>query len=158
MMKGISQHITADKVNLMLREARGMFLFPEPENRLARMGLVLIEPRHGEGMTLRVAVPFDARNGATTGISAADRAWSILRAIHPDVAPGTFASGYILPLVARTSGLHDCRGHTEGAVELARYGRSVSGGCHVRSNQPRRRDGQRRRVEGLRLPSWLQNY
>lgn len=116
-----AEHITAEKVNLMLREARGMFLFPAPEGHLQQMGLPLIEPRHGDGMTPRFAVPFDARDGVSTGISAADRARSVLQAIRPDATPERFrVPGHILPLAARPGGLHERQGHTEGSVELAR--------------------------------------
>lgn len=116
-----AQFITPEKINLMLREARGMLLFPAPKEHLHKLGISLIEARNGDAMTPRFGVPFDAREGVTTGISAADRATTIQRAIHPEAGPDDFViPGHVLPLAARTGGLRARQGHTEGAVELAR--------------------------------------
>lgn len=116
-----AQFITAEKVNLMLAEARGMFLFPAPENLWRQLDIPLIQPRHGDAQTPRFGLPFDARRGISTGISAADRAYTVRAALEPGVGPDDFAiPGHVLPLAARAGGLAERQGHTEGAVELAR--------------------------------------
>lgn len=116
-----AQFITAEKVNLMLAEARGMFLFPAPEDHLRQLGIPLIQPRHATPTSPRFGLPFDARLGITTGICAADRATTVRRAAHADAGPDDFViPGHVLPLAARAGGLAARQGHTEGAVELAR--------------------------------------
>ena len=116
-----AQLITAEKVNLMLTEARGMFLFPAPEALWRQLDIPLIQPRHGDAKTPRFGLPFDARHGISTGISAADRAYTVRAALEPGAGPEDFAiPGHVLPLAARKGGLAERQGHTEGAVELAR--------------------------------------
>lgn len=116
-----AQFITAEKVNLMLAEARGMFLFPAPEALWRQLDIPLIQPRHGDAKTPRFGLPFDARRGISTGISAADRAFTVRAALEPGAGPDDFAiPGHVLPLAARAGGLAERQGHTEGAVELAR--------------------------------------
>ncbi|MSR83976.1 MAG: hypothetical protein EXS58_13800 [Candidatus Latescibacteria bacterium] len=116
-----AQFITAEKVNLMLAEARGMFLFPAPEALWRQLDIPLIQPRHGDAKTPRFGLPFDARRGISTGISAADRAYSVRAALEPGAGPDDIAiPGHVLPLAARDGGLAERQGHTEGAVELAR--------------------------------------
>ncbi len=116
-----AQLITPEKVNLMIAEARGMFLFPAPEDHLRQLGIPLIQPRHAHPTSPRFGVPFDARFGITTGISAADRAITVQRAARPEAGPDEFViPGHVLPLAACAGGLRARQGHTEGAVELAR--------------------------------------
>jgi 3,4-dihydroxy 2-butanone 4-phosphate synthase/GTP cyclohydrolase II len=116
-----AQLITAEKVNLMLAEARGMFLFPAPEELWRRLDIPLIQPRHGDAKTPRFCLPFDARRGIATGISAQDRAHTVRAALEPGAGPDDFSiPGHVLPLAARNGGLAQRQGHTEGAVELAR--------------------------------------
>ena len=116
-----AQFITAEKVNLMLAQARGMFLFPAPEDLWCQLGIPLIQPRHGDAKTPRFGLPFDARRGISTGISAADRASTVRAALEKGAGPDDFAiPGHVLPLAARNGGLGERQGHTEGAVELAR--------------------------------------
>lgn len=116
-----AQFITAEKVNFMLAEARGMFLFPAPEELWRQLEIPLIQPRHGDAKTPRFGLPFDARRGISSGISAADRAYTVRAALEPGAGPEDFAiPGHVLPLAARPGGLAQRQGHTEGAVELAR--------------------------------------
>jgi len=116
-----AQFIDAKKVNFMLKEARGMLHLATTRAHLERLGIDLIKPRNADAVTPRFGLPFDAREGITTGISAADRAETILRSLAPDAGPDDFViPGHILPLASRTEGLKVRRGHTEGSVELAR--------------------------------------
>ena len=116
-----AQFVTAEKINLMLTEARGMLHLATTRQHLERLEIPLIEPRNADAVTPRFGLPFDARTGITTGISAADRATTILRTLEPQAGPDDFViPGHILPLAARSAGLRARRGHTEGSVELAR--------------------------------------
>ena len=116
-----AQSISAEKINFMLREARGMLHLATTRPHMERLGIDLIEPRNADAVTPRFGLPFDAREGITTGISASDRAETILRSLAPDAGPDDFViPGHMLPLAARTEGLKVRRGHTEGSVELAR--------------------------------------
>ena len=116
-----AQFVTAEKINLMLREARGMLHLATTRAHLERLGIPLIEPRNADAITPRFGLPFDAREGITTGISAADRATTMRRSLEEGVGPDDFViPGHVLPLAARSEGLQVRRGHTEGSVELAR--------------------------------------
>jgi len=116
-----AQFVTAEKINLMLREARGMFHLPTTEEHLQRRGIPLIEPRNGDNNTPRFGYPFDAREGVGTGISVQARAKSIHTFLRDDVTADDFVvPGHILPLATHPQGMAARQGHTEGSVELAR--------------------------------------
>jgi 3,4-dihydroxy 2-butanone 4-phosphate synthase/GTP cyclohydrolase II len=116
-----AEYVTGEKVNTMLSAARGMFHLATTEAHLEQLGIPLITPRHGGQVTPRFGLPFDARRGIGTGISAADRALTIRQAIFPQSGPDDFViPGHVLPLAARRGGLRERQGHTEGSVELAR--------------------------------------
>ena len=116
-----AEHVTGAKINRMLKDARGMLHLATTEDHLARLGIGLIEPHNADRNTPRFGLPFDAVAGVTTGVSAADRAASILRVLDPEAGPGDFViPGHVLPLAARPEGLLGRQGHTEGSVELAR--------------------------------------
>ena len=73
---------------------------------LERLGIDLIQPRNADSRTPRFGLPFDARRGITTGISAGDRAVTIRRALEPAAGPEDFViPGHVLPLAADARGL-----------------------------------------------------
>jgi 3,4-dihydroxy-2-butanone 4-phosphate synthase len=116
-----AQHIDAARINTMLALARGMLHLATTKAHLERLGIDLIQPRNADSLTPRFGLPFDARHGITTGISAGDRAVTIRRALDPAAGPADFViPGHMLPLAADARGLAGRRGHTEGSVELAR--------------------------------------
>ena len=116
-----AQHIDADRINTMLALARGMLHMATTGSHLERLGISLIQPRNADQLTPRFGLPFDARQGITTGISAPDRAATIRRAVDPAAGPDDFViPGHVLPLAAHAEGLRGRRGHTDGSVELAR--------------------------------------
>ena len=116
-----AQHVDAARVNTMLALARGMLHLATTGVHLERLGIDLIKPRHADRRTPRFGLPFDARRGITTGISAPDRAVTIRRTLEPEAGPEDFViPGHVLPLAADPLGLRGRRGHTEGSVELAR--------------------------------------
>ena len=116
-----AERVSTAKINRMLQEARGLLHLATTEAHLARLGVGLIEPHNADWTTPRFGLPFDAREGIETGVSAADRATSIQRALGPDTGPADIViPGHVFPLAARPEGLLSRQGHTEGAVELAR--------------------------------------
>ena len=116
-----AEHVSGDKINRMLLEARGMLHLATTEEHLARLGVGLIEPHNADDATPRFALPFDVLEGVTTGVSAGDRAESIRRVLDPATGPDHIViPGHVLPLAARAEGLLARQGHTEGSVELAR--------------------------------------
>jgi 3,4-dihydroxy 2-butanone 4-phosphate synthase / GTP cyclohydrolase II len=116
-----AQFLTPEKVNVLDRQAGGMFLLATTEEHLERLGIPMIQPRNAGPDTPRFGVSFDAGSGIHTGMSVADRAKTVSLAIEPDTGAGDIViPGHVLPLAARPQGLRQRRGHTEGAVELAR--------------------------------------
>ena len=93
-----AQCVDADRINFMLREARGMLHLATTEDHLARIGIDLIEPKNADANTPRFGLPFDARSGISTGISAMDRAQTVQTALDPNAGPEDFViPGHMLP-------------------------------------------------------------
>ncbi len=116
-----AEKATPGAVNFMLREARGLLCVPLPRERAKQLGLkAMIEPpedSHETAFTISV----DARVGITTGISAHDRARTILALADPGSGPEDLARpGHVFPLIARDGGVLRRAGHTEATVDLCR--------------------------------------
>ena len=116
-----AEKITPDAINFMAKYGRGLICLPLTEERCDELHLPLMSPIntsvHGTAFTEAV----DARLGVTTGISASDRAITILAAIDPKTKPQDLARpGHIFPLRARTGGVLVRAGQTEASVDLAR--------------------------------------
>src|SRR5438876_3439750 len=124
-----AEKITPDAINFMAKYGRGLICMPLSEERCDDLRLPLMSPIntsvHGTAFTEAV----DARVGVTTGISASDRAITILTAIDPKTKPQDLARpGHIFPLRARTGGVLVRAGQTEAFVDLARIaGMSAAG-------------------------------
>src|SRR5438309_2486829 len=116
-----AEKITPDAINFMAKYGRGLICMPLSEERCDDLRLPLMSPIntsvHGTAFTEAV----DARVGVTTGISASDRAITILTAIDPKTKPQDLARpGHIFPLRARNGGVLVRAGQTEASVDLAR--------------------------------------
>lgn len=116
-----AEKITPEKVNFMLHEGRGVLCAPLPKSRCRELGL----SRQTEDNTSVLGTPFtvmvDKLEGCTTGVSAHDRAATILALSSPDSKAGDFGRpGHISPLYAQEEGVLRRAGHTEAAVDLAR--------------------------------------
>ena len=116
-----AEKITPEKVNFMLKHGRGVLCAPLPEERCVELGLT----HQVENNTSMLGTPFtvtvDKLEGCTTGVSAADRAATILALADPDSTPATFGRpGHINPLYARSRGVLRRAGHTEAAIDLCR--------------------------------------
>jgi 3,4-dihydroxy 2-butanone 4-phosphate synthase/GTP cyclohydrolase II len=105
----------------MAKEARGLICLPLERAMVER--LKLEQMGRGDNKTHRTAftVSIEAKEGVTTGISAADRSTTILTAIDPKSGPSDIATpGHVFPLLARDGGVLVRAGHTEAAVDLAK--------------------------------------
>ena len=117
-----AESATADKVNFMIKYARGLICMPVIGERLDELGMSLMvnsanTAMHGTAFTISV----DYKKGTTTGISASDRAATIEAIIRPDARPEDFAQpGHLFPLRYNEGGVLVRPGHTEAAVDLAR--------------------------------------
>src|SRR5881275_452622 len=116
-----AEKITPEVINFMAKYGRGLICMPLTEDRCDELHLPLMSPvntsAHGTAFTESI----DARVGVTTGISASDRAVTILTAIDPKTKPQDLARpGHIFPLRARHGGVLVRAGQTEASVDLAR--------------------------------------
>ena len=116
-----AEMITADKVNFMLREGRGVLCAPITISRAEELEL----PHQVTDNTSVLGTPFtvtvDKLEGCTTGVSAADRAATIRHLANPEAQAADFGRpGHINPLYAQDRGVLRRAGHTEAAVDLAR--------------------------------------
>ena len=116
-----AEKITPDAINFMAKYARGLICLPLTEDRCDELHLPLMSPIntsvHGTAFTEAI----DGRLGVTTGISASDRAITILTAIDSKTRPQDLARpGHIFPLRARNGGVLVRAGQTEASVDLAR--------------------------------------
>src|ERR1700760_4234361 len=116
-----AEKITPEAINFMAKYARGLICLPLTEDRCAELHLPLMSPIntsvHGTAFTEAI----DGRLGVTTGISASDRAITILTAIDSKTRPQDLARpGHIFPLRARNGGVLVRAGQTEASVDLSR--------------------------------------
>jgi 3,4-dihydroxy 2-butanone 4-phosphate synthase/GTP cyclohydrolase II len=116
-----AQFATPDAVNFMARHARGLICLAMTQQRVDQLGLPLMSQSNGTRHSTAFTVSIEARDGVTTGISAADRARTIAVAINADAGRDAIVTpGHVFPLVARDGGTLVRAGHTEAAVDIAR--------------------------------------
>ncbi|MBM3647363.1 MAG: 3,4-dihydroxy-2-butanone-4-phosphate synthase, partial [Alphaproteobacteria bacterium] len=116
-----AQWATSDAINFMAKHARGLICLALTRERVEQLGLPLMAKNNGTRHQTAFTVSIEAREGVTTGISAADRARTVAVAIDPSCGPQDIVTpGHVFPLVARDGGTLERTGHTEAAVDLAR--------------------------------------
>lgn len=116
-----AEKVTPDIINFMAKHGRGLICLPLTKERLQELNLPLMVPENTARYQTAFTVSIDAKEGITTGISAHDRAKTILTAIAPQTKPHDLARpGHIFPLQARDGGVLERAGQTEAAVDLAR--------------------------------------
>jgi 3,4-dihydroxy 2-butanone 4-phosphate synthase / GTP cyclohydrolase II len=116
-----AQFATPDAVNFMARHARGLICLALTQQRVEKLGLPLMSQQNGTRHQTAFTVSIEAREGVTTGISAADRAKTIAVAINPDSTRDNITTpGHVFPLLAREGGTLVRAGHTEASVDIAR--------------------------------------
>jgi 3,4-dihydroxy 2-butanone 4-phosphate synthase/GTP cyclohydrolase II len=116
-----AQFATPDAINFMARHARGLICLALTQHRVDKLGLPLMSQQNGTRHQTAFTVSIEAREGVTTGISAADRAKTIAVAINPESTRDDITTpGHVFPLLAREGGTLVRAGHTEASVDIAR--------------------------------------
>jgi 3,4-dihydroxy 2-butanone 4-phosphate synthase/GTP cyclohydrolase II len=116
-----AQMATPDAINFMAKYGRGLICLAMTKTRVDQLGLDLMSRNNGTRHSTAFTVSIEARDGVTTGISAADRARTIAVAIDASKGPEHIVTpGHVFPLVARDGGVLVRAGHTEAAVDVAR--------------------------------------
>jgi 3,4-dihydroxy 2-butanone 4-phosphate synthase/GTP cyclohydrolase II len=116
-----AQFATPDAINFMARHARGLICLALTQHRVEKLGLPLMSQQNGTRHQTAFTVSIEAREGVTTGISAADRAKTVAVAINPDTTRDDITTpGHVFPLLAREGGTLVRAGHTEASVDIAR--------------------------------------
>ena len=116
-----AQMATAEAINFMAKYGRGLVCLTLTRERIEHLGLSMMAPDNASRHQTAFTVSIEAREGVTTGISAADRARTVADAIDPAKGAQHIVSpGHIFPLMARDGGVLVRAGHTEAAVDVAR--------------------------------------
>ncbi|HVM22383.1 MAG TPA: 3,4-dihydroxy-2-butanone-4-phosphate synthase [Sphingomicrobium sp.] len=142
-----AQMATPDAINFMARHGRGLICLALAKERAEQLGLEPMTRTNRSRNETAFTVSIEARDGISTGISAADRARTIAVAIDAAHGPDALVSpGHVFPLIARPGGVLVRAGHTEAAVDVARLaGLNPSGViCEVM-----REDGSMARLDDL---------
>ena len=116
-----AQMATPDAINFMATHGRGLICLALAQQRVDTLGLQPMSRTNRSRMETAFTTSIEAREGVTTGISAADRARTISVAIDASKGPDDIVSpGHVFPLVAREGGVLVRAGHTEAAVDISR--------------------------------------
>jgi 3,4-dihydroxy 2-butanone 4-phosphate synthase / GTP cyclohydrolase II len=116
-----AEKATPEAINFMATHGRGLICLPLTETNVRRLGISMMVSENTSPFGTAFTVSVDSASGITTGISAADRAKTILDAIADDAKPQDLVTpGHIFPLRARNGGVLVRAGQTEGSVDLSR--------------------------------------
>jgi 3,4-dihydroxy 2-butanone 4-phosphate synthase/GTP cyclohydrolase II len=142
-----AQFATPEAINFMAKEGRGLICLSLTPERCDELGLELMAAKNESPFETPFTVSIEAREGVTTGISAADRARTIQVAIDPRSRPRDLVQpGHVFPLKSKPGGVLERTGQTEAAVDLARLAGLIPAGviCEVMND-----DGTMARVPDL---------
>lgn len=143
-----AEKVTPEAINFMARYGRGLICLAMIPERLDELEIPLMVPQNDSRFGTAFCVSIEARAGTTTGISAADRAATVLAAIDPTTQPSDLIRpGHVFPLRAQSAGVLARAGQTEAAVDLARLAGLRPAGviCEIMNE-----DGTMARVPELR--------
>lgn len=139
--------VTPEAINFMATEGRGLICLPMTGERLDALQIPLMVTDNTASFGTAFCVSIEAKGGTTTGISAGDRAATVLAAVDPDTRPADLARpGHMFPLKARDGGVLVRSGQTEAAVDLARIAGLPPAGVICEIMNP---DGSMARVPDL---------
>ncbi len=144
-----AENVTPETINFMAKYGRGLICLSLTDERLNELRLPMMVSENTSRFQTAFTVSIDARKGVTTGISAADRAATILTAVDDSTQPEDLVSpGHIFPLRARQGGVLVRTGQTEGSVDLARLAGLKPAGviCEIMKD-----DGTMARMPDLRI-------
>jgi 3,4-dihydroxy 2-butanone 4-phosphate synthase/GTP cyclohydrolase II len=142
-----AEKVTPEAINFMAKYGRGLICLSLTPERVEELKLPMMTDDNTSPFGTAFTVSIEAKRGVTTGISASDRARTILTAIDPRTTPDDLAKpGHIFPLRAKAGGVLQRAGQTEGSVDLARLARLTVAGviCEIMSE-----DGTMARVPEL---------
>ena len=125
---------TAEHINFMAKYARGLICVSLSERRVEELELPMMVRQNQASRGTAFTISVEARQGVSTGISAADRAHTIRTVVDPRTRPSDLVSpGHVFPLKARPGGVLQRTGHTEASVDLARLAGFSSAGviCEI---------------------------
>jgi 3,4-dihydroxy 2-butanone 4-phosphate synthase/GTP cyclohydrolase II len=127
--------VTPEMINFMATHGRGLICAPLTENRCKELGLHVMVNNNTDHMETAFTVSVDLRgHGVTTGISASDRAKTVIALVDPNTKSHDLARpGHIFPLIAKQGGVLRRTGHTEAAIDFARLAGFKSAGviCEI---------------------------
>ena len=129
-----AEKVTPEIINFMITHARGLICLPLTEERCDELQLLPQTADNTSSMGTAFTISIEARTGVTTGISAADRAKTILTAVNPNSKPTDLARpGHIFPLRAKKGGVLVRVGQTEASVDIARIAGCLPAGvvCEI---------------------------
>ena len=116
----VAELCSAEHINFMASHGKGLICMPMSKERCERLGLSLMVDQNNSGFGTKFTVSIEAAVGVTTGISAADRATTVLAAAAKNAeAKDIVQPGHIFPLIAEPGGVLNRTGHTEAACDLA---------------------------------------
>jgi 3,4-dihydroxy 2-butanone 4-phosphate synthase/GTP cyclohydrolase II len=142
-----AEHVTPEAVNFMATHGRGWICLTLTPERCDELGLEMMTAHNKTTFSTPFTVTIEARDGVTTGISAADRARTIRTAIDPHCGPEHIVKGgHINPLRAKPGGVLERTGHTEASVDMARLAGCIPAGVICEIMNP---DGTMARVPNL---------
>ncbi len=117
----LAEHVRPEDINFMARYGRGLICLTLTRDRCRQLRLPLMVNDNGAAHGTKFTVSIEAAEGVTTGISAHDRARTIMAAVDPDARPEDVVQpGHIFPLMAEPGGVLNRAGHTEAGCDLAR--------------------------------------
>ncbi|TRX57335.1 3,4-dihydroxy-2-butanone-4-phosphate synthase [Thalassomonas sp. M1454] len=116
-----AEKVTPEAINFMATHGRGLICMPMSKDKCATLKLPLMVDKNDAQFTTNFTVSIEAARGVTTGISAADRATTVLAACDKNADHRSIVQpGHIFPLIAKDGGVLNRAGHTEAGVDLAR--------------------------------------
>lgn len=116
-----AQTCTPEKINFLARYGRGLICIAMEEERLDKLRIPMMVTENTSRFETAFTVSVEAREGTTTGISAADRSVTVCRLVDPDAKPEDFVKpGHTFPIKARKGGVLVRSGQTEASVDLAK--------------------------------------
>jgi 3,4-dihydroxy 2-butanone 4-phosphate synthase / GTP cyclohydrolase II len=142
-----AQFVTPESINFMAKHGRGLVCLSLTPERCDELGLDLMAAKNESPFETAFTVSIEARDGVSTGISAADRARTIQVAIDPNTRPRDLVQpGHVFPLKAKAGGVLERTGQTEAAVDMARLAGLIPAGviCEIMND-----DGTMARVGDL---------
>jgi 3,4-dihydroxy 2-butanone 4-phosphate synthase/GTP cyclohydrolase II len=144
-----AEHVTPDIINFMAKHARGLICMPMAAERLDELEIPLMVQRNTARRRTAFCVSIGAKRDVTTGISAADRAKTILKAVDPGTRPEDLSRpGHVFPLRAHPGGVLKRAGHTEASIDLCRIAglKPAAAICEIMND-----DGTMARTKQLRV-------